>query len=159
MAYVVVDVEVRIVDPDGVILEGNPLELLAVTRNEVQTRSDVLPDDFDVDAPSAVRRGPASKIWTPAACVNALGLSKMRKELSCAERRSYAYFSIDGSYGWVSGGFCLRRGFFFDRSRVGLRIGLPTRSESCTSTPAPRASAAKERSMASTKSRKSGSRS
>jgi hypothetical protein len=38
--------------------------------------------------PSAVRNGPISKISVDATCMCTYGVSQIRKELSCADRRS-----------------------------------------------------------------------
>ena len=47
----VADLEVRIVDPDGMVLDGDAREALAVAGQQVQARFDVGADAIDVHAP------------------------------------------------------------------------------------------------------------
>ena len=70
VAHVVVEVEVLVVDPDRVVLERDPGELLAVARDPVQRaprRS--LRMRVDVDAAAPTRSGPVSKTWVAATCM------------------------------------------------------------------------------------------
>src|SRR4030095_3045639 len=54
VAHVVVDVEAIVVDPHRMVLDRDPLDALAVARDAVQPRRDVLADLVDVD--TALRR-------------------------------------------------------------------------------------------------------
>jgi hypothetical protein len=57
VAQVEVEVERRVVDPDGGALEGRPLEHLAVARDSMQDRGVCLANRFEVDAAALGTQG------------------------------------------------------------------------------------------------------
>jgi hypothetical protein len=61
VSHVVGDVEVRIVDPDGMLPDRDPPESLAIPRQKVETRADVAPNALDVDSTAGGPEGTRAK--------------------------------------------------------------------------------------------------
>ena len=89
MANVVVEVEVLVVHPDGVVLERSVGEPLAVARDAPQPGGDVARTRARSTPPSGVASGPTSKIAVAPRCMGVAGVSKARNRLSSRDSRSY----------------------------------------------------------------------
>ena len=87
--HVVIEVEVRVVNPDGALLERDADEALAVARYAVKVRGDVLLEALAVDGtPRRRNNDPASNSAVEPTCIGVVGLSQTRKKLSSADSRS-----------------------------------------------------------------------